>query len=101
MATTRKIVTGFETTMTIITAPSRDAAGKVHDRMPVFLTEADSEEWLDPGRLNSVQARGLAAHIGQARETIARELRIDQVDRRINSVRTIDPADPLLIEPVA
>ncbi|ERF57969.1 hypothetical protein H639_05054, partial [Cutibacterium avidum TM16] len=50
IAATRKIDAGFETTVAIITAPSRDAAGQVHNRMPVFLTD-DLDEWLDPARL--------------------------------------------------
>ncbi|MDU5340732.1 hypothetical protein B6N42_07475 [Cutibacterium avidum] len=81
-----------------MTAPSRDAAGQVHNRMPVFLTD-DLDEWLDPARLDATQARGLAAHISKARDLIANELKVDQVDRRVNSVSRIDPADPCLIEP--
>ncbi|MDO4412500.1 SOS response-associated peptidase [Cutibacterium sp.] len=101
IATTRKIDAGFETTMAIITVTARDSAGQVHDRMPVFLANDDLGEWLNPARLDATQARGLAAYIGKAHTKIAHELTVDQVDRGINSVRRIDPADPHLIEPVA
>ncbi len=33
-------------TFTVITTTARDAAGDVHDRMPVFLPFADAEAWL-------------------------------------------------------
>ena len=101
IAATRKIDAGFETTVAIITAPSRDAAGQIHNRMPVFLTDNDLDEWLDPACLDAAQARGLAAHISKARDLIANELKVDRVDRRVNSGSRIDPADPCLIEPVA
>nr|WP_252908597.1 SOS response-associated peptidase [Cutibacterium avidum] len=51
----------------------------MHDRMPVFLTEIDLGEWLDPGHLDSVQTRGLATHISETRDTIAHEPRVNQL----------------------
>ena len=35
-------------TATIITTSATDAVGRIHDRMPVVIAEADWERWLDP-----------------------------------------------------
>ncbi|WP_220332197.1 SOS response-associated peptidase [Cutibacterium modestum] len=48
----------------------------MHDGMRAFLTKADLDEWLDPYRLGSIQARGLATPIGEARNTIAHKLKV-------------------------
>ena len=78
-AATRKVANGSETARVIIAALSRGASEQMHDRLPVFLTEKDLGEWLDPGRLDSVQARGLATHIGDTRDTIAHEPKVNQL----------------------
>ena len=65
--------------MVIIAALSPNASEQMHDRMPVFLTEKDLGEWLDPGHLDSVQTRGLATHISETRDTIAHEPRVNQL----------------------
>ena len=40
--------TEWRTTFTIITRTGEDAAGEVHDRMPVMITAADINAWADP-----------------------------------------------------
>ncbi|PZT90877.1 MAG: SOS response-associated peptidase, partial [Gordonia sp. (in: high G+C Gram-positive bacteria)] len=49
----------WRTTFTIITRTGEDAAGEVHDRMPVFLTPAAWDTWLAPGKINKDQAGDL------------------------------------------
>jgi putative SOS response-associated peptidase YedK len=49
--TWRGLVDGIETEIlstTIITTPTNDLVGKIHDRMPVILPEESVEAWLDP-----------------------------------------------------
>lgn len=90
----------WEVSAAIITTRSVDAAGQVHDRMPVFLADADLDEWLDPGKLDRTGAAGLVAHVAEASTAIAATLRAHVVDRRVNTVRGLDPTDPSLIAPV-
>lgn len=88
------------TSIAIVTSPARDAAGRVHDRMPVFVTAEDLDEWIDPHRLDRTGAEALAHHVGAAGAVVASGLRADRVDPRVNSVGVIDPTDPRLVEPI-
>jgi putative SOS response-associated peptidase YedK len=55
-------------TCTIITTEATDAAGRVHPRMPLALTEAHYDAWLDPGhqdpdRLRTLLTRPADGHL--------------------------------------
>lgn len=90
----------WDITFTIVTREARDAGGKVHDRMPVFLTEDAVGEWIVPGKLEPEQKDPLLAMIDDVSTTVASELETYAVDRQVNNVRTLDRTDPSLVEPL-
>lgn len=85
---------------TIVTSPGRDAAGTVHDRMPLFVGPGLREDWLDPSELDKSAAETLRDHAVAESAGIAKTLEVRAVSKRVNSVRAVDPTDPSLIEPV-
>lgn len=90
----------WQTTFTIITRTGEDAAGEVHDRMPVFLTPAAWDTWLDPEKITKDQAPDLLDLLDVESRTVAATLRTRPVSRAVNNVRTLDRHDAGLIEPV-
>ncbi|WP_368664649.1 SOS response-associated peptidase [Dietzia cinnamea] len=90
----------WRTTFTIITRTGEDAAGEVHDRMPVFLTPASWDAWLDPEKVNKDRAGDLLDLLDVESRTVAATLRTRPVSRAVNNVRTLDRTDPSLIEPL-
>lgn len=71
-------------TCAILTTTPAPAVAPIHDRMPVLLTAADRDAWLDPG-----------AGPGDLRSLLrpfAGPLRVRPVSSRVNSVAHDDPA---------
>ncbi|MBX4421421.1 SOS response-associated peptidase, partial [Mycobacterium tuberculosis] len=56
---------------TIITRTGEDAAGEVHDRMPVFLTAAAWDTWLTPEKIGKDQAGDLLDLLDVESRTVA------------------------------
>lgn len=90
----------WRTTFTIITRTGEDAAGEVHDRMPVFLTPAAWDTWLAPEKIDKGQAGDLLDLLETESRTIASTLRTHPVSRAVNNVRTLNRHDPGLITPI-
>ncbi len=92
----------------IITGEARDAAGTVHDRMPLFLTPDLWDDWLDteslttPGNSADASARRdeLLARLDASAAVVSAQMLSYPVDRKINSVRSVDPRDASNIRPV-
>ncbi|MFJ9517921.1 SOS response-associated peptidase [Kitasatospora sp. NPDC101801] len=78
-------------TATVITTDATDAAGRVHDRMPLTVDLADLDAWLDPELTDPTEARHLLHTPGGA------ELAVRAVSTAVNSVRSNGPQ---LLEPV-
>ena len=85
----------WTTTFTIITRTGEDAAGDVHDRMPVFLSPAAWGQWLDPAKVDDKDA--LLDVLDVESRRIAATLTTYRVSRDVNNVRTLDRTDPDLI----
>ncbi len=89
---------GWSTTFTVVTTRGRDASGAIHDRMPVFLTQAVVDEWLSPAPESSEALIAIAeASAGE----VAGELVTFEVSRRVNGTRGLDRHDRALAEPLA
>ncbi|WP_395297885.1 SOS response-associated peptidase [Kitasatospora hibisci] len=69
------------TTATIITTDATDAAGRVHDRMPLTIAPDGLDAWLDPEHTDPVGLRGLL-HAPAGGELLLRP-----VSTAVNSVR--------------
>ncbi|WP_354637924.1 SOS response-associated peptidase [Kitasatospora camelliae] len=80
------------TTVTIITTEARDAAGRIHDRMPLAIDPADADAWLDPTRTDPDELRSLL------HTPAGGELTATAVSAAVNNVRNNGPE---LIEAVA
>ncbi|KQV16616.1 SOS response-associated peptidase [Kitasatospora sp. Root107] len=78
-------------TATIITTDATDAAGRVHDRMPLTINRADIDAWLDPELTDPTEARHLLHTPG------GDELAVRSVSTAVNSVRSNGPE---LLDPV-
>ena len=89
----------WKITFTVITRTARDASGDIHDRMPAFLAPDAWAHWLNPEKL--VEKEAAVAMLDRSSAAVAAMLRSHPVDRRVNNVRTVDPQDPSIIEPVA
>ncbi len=84
-----------------MTREARDASGKLHDRMPVFLLPDVYDEWLSPVDLAETQhVDETLAMLDQVSGSVASTLTSYSVDRRLNNSRTVDPYDASLLEPV-
>ena len=90
----------WSVTYTIITTEARDASGEVHDRMPVFLPPAAWDAWLSPTELDKSDKTDLLDLLAGQSVTMASTLTTYPVSMRVNNVRTADPHDPTLLEPV-
>lgn len=100
LATARQEGDGWIVSTAIITRAAQDAAGQVHDRMPAFLTRDVYDEWLRPGKLDDGEKLHLLDVLAATSDFVARTLTSHEVDRRVNSSRAVDPADPGLIAPL-
>jgi putative SOS response-associated peptidase YedK len=89
------------TTFTIITRTGEDAAGDVHDRMPVFLTPSAWDVWLDPEKVSKDQAVDLVDLLDVESRTVASTLQTRPVSRAVNNVRTLDRRDPDLVATIS
>lgn len=65
--------------------------------MPVFLTEAAWDTWLDPQKVNKDQAGDLLDLLDVESRTVASTLQTRPVSRAVNNVRTLNRHDPGLI----
>ena len=90
----------WKATFTIITRTGEDAAGEVHDRMPVFLTPAAWDTWLNPEKIAKDQAGDLLDLLDGESRTVASTLQTRPVSRAVNNVRTVDRHDASLITAV-
>ena len=75
----------WEATFTILTCPPNDLAARIHDRMPVVLTEDRIDEWIFGGEREPEELKGL---LGPAPEDY---LVVRPVSQRVNSVRNDGP----------
>jgi putative SOS response-associated peptidase YedK len=98
--TTRKVDDEWEVSAAIITRPARDASGKIHDRMPVFLEPAVWDEFLTPDKLDAAAKDELIQLLSAESDKVAGTITSYEVDRRVNNTRTADPNDATLIEPI-
>lgn len=98
----RKVDDAWQVSTAIITREARDASGEVHDRMPVFLDPGVYDRWLDTERLaDDAQKSDMLALLHDVSTVQAAAITSYEVDRRVNNSRTVDPADPTLITPLA
>ncbi|WP_035803558.1 SOS response-associated peptidase [Kitasatospora mediocidica] len=72
-------------TCTIITTQAQDDAGRVHDRMPLAITAADVDAWLDPDHTDPVGLRRLL------HTPAGGHLTVRAVPTTVNSVRNNGP----------
>ncbi|MFB7469593.1 SOS response-associated peptidase [Kitasatospora sp. NPDC056184] len=77
-------------TCTVLTTEATDAAGRIHDRMPVTLAPDAVDAWLDPVVTDPGEVRGLL-------HAPAGELLVRPVATTVNSVRNDGPR---LLDPV-
>jgi putative SOS response-associated peptidase YedK len=100
--TARKVGGEWVVSAAIITREARDASGKVHERMPVFLTNDVHDEWLSPTKLETdAEKQHTVQLLHEVSGQVASTITTYEVDRRVNSQRAIDPRDPTLIDQVA
>ncbi|MEV7180072.1 SOS response-associated peptidase [Kitasatospora sp. NPDC093679] len=78
-------------TVTVITTEATDAAGRIHDRMPLTIGPADADAWLDPARTDPDELRALL------RTPAGGRLTATPVSTAVNNVRNNGPQ---LLEPV-
>jgi putative SOS response-associated peptidase YedK len=83
--------TAWLRTCSVITTQATDAAGHIHDRMPMVITRGAIRDWLDPTITDSRRALELLA------VTEAQALEAYAVSTDVNSVENNNPS---LVEPV-
>lgn len=79
-------------TCSVITTTATDAAGHIHDRMPMVIPRESVDRWLDPALTDPEQVLALLA------VTEADALEAYAVSTAVNSVQNNDPS---LLEPLA
>jgi putative SOS response-associated peptidase YedK len=84
--------TAWLRTCTVITTKATDAAGHIHDRMPMIIRREAYDTWLDPSMTDPAEAMRLL------RVTDAAALEAYAVSTAVNRV---DNNDPSLLEPLA
>lgn len=100
--TARKVADQWVVSTAIITREAKDASGKVHDRMPVFLVPGVYDEWLNPAKLTTDgEKEHILSLLDVVSDRVAATITTYEVDRRVNNSRTVDPQDAGLIAPVA
>ena len=72
---------GWLTTCTIITTDAKDAAGRVHDRMPLTVAAGAYDDWLDPAHQDPGSLRALLV------PPAGGNLEVREVSTEVNSVR--------------
>ena len=84
-------------TCAVITTEATDAAGHIHDRMPMVITRDAVDAWLDPALTDPDQALALLA------VTEADQLAAYAVSTEVNSVQNNHPGlkEPIPAEEVA
>ncbi|WP_284762044.1 SOS response-associated peptidase [Arthrobacter sp. efr-133-R2A-63] len=87
-------------TFTVITVQGKDAAGEVHNRMPLFLDPELMGSWLNPEALAPKDGAALLRDVRAGSDIIASKLNTHPVSRELNNVRTAPREDPRLLEPV-
>jgi len=87
-------------TFTIITVKGKDAAGEVHDRMPMLLDDTLLGDWLNPAGLSPKDGTALLKEVRDGSDRIAGRLGTRPVTRELNNVRTVRRDDPTLLDPV-
>jgi putative SOS response-associated peptidase YedK len=82
-------------TCSVITTEATDAAGHIHDRMPMVITREAIDDWLDPAITDPRQALKLLA------VTEAAALEAYAVSTDVNSVENNNPSlvEPIMAEP--
>jgi putative SOS response-associated peptidase YedK len=83
---------GWLRSCSVITTQATDAAGHIHDRMPVLVPAAAVDGWLDPGVTDPAEALALVA------VPAAADLAAYAVSTAVNKVANNDPT---LLEPLA
>ena len=78
-------------TLTVVTTAANELVAPIHDRMPVFLSPGDWNEWLDP---TNRDLESLTRLLRPAPEAL---LAVDLVSTAVNNVRNKGPE---LIEPI-
>ena len=73
-------------TVAVVTTEARGPAAAVHHRMPLVLAGDDLDAWLDPATADPV------ALLARTAATIAPDLEVRRVSRRVNDVRNDDPS---------
>jgi putative SOS response-associated peptidase YedK len=68
--------------------------------MPAFLTPDVWDRWLSPTKLAGTAGEEMLAMLDRSSLAVARTMTTYPVDRKVNNVRTVDPADPSVIEPI-
>ena len=88
----------------VVTREARDASGDVHDRMPAFLEPDSWATWLNPQSITAENPAESAANratliemLDRTSTAVAATLHTRAVDRRVNSVRAVDPQDASLV----
>lgn len=66
--------------------------------MPVFLTPAGWDAWLNPEKIDKDHAPALLDLLDVESRSVAATLRTRPVSRAVNNVRTLNRHDPNLIE---
>lgn len=86
--------------VTMITSEGTDQAGEVHPRMPLFVGQDLTSEWLDPHPLDDDEASHLLANVVQASAEISKTISTHEVSRNISYLARLDPRDASLIAAV-
>jgi putative SOS response-associated peptidase YedK len=98
--TARKVDDDWQVSTAIITREARDASGRIHDRMPVFLQRDVWEEFLAPDKLDDAGRQQMVDLLTTESEKVAATIAGYEVDPKVNNSRTADPDDASLIEPL-
>ena len=98
--TVRKVDDDWQVSTAIITREARDASGRIHDRMPVFLQRDVWEEFLAPDKLDDAGRQHMVDLLTTVSEKVAATIAGYEVDPKVNNSRTVDPDDASLIEPL-
>lgn len=96
--TARRVGEEWMLSTAIITRPARDASGRIHDRMPVFLGPGMWDDYLNPSKLDKDERTHMLGLLTDESDRIAGTITTHEVDRKVNSVRSVDPSDASLIE---
>jgi putative SOS response-associated peptidase YedK len=98
--------TAWLRTCSIITTQATDAAGHIHDRMPLVVPRDAIDQWLDPALTEPAQALALLSVTeGAALEAYAVSTEVNSVQNNdpslLRPLSEVDEPDPVASEPVA